>query len=177
MANKPAANLVRLALSLLLLTSAATSLAYDRTLGIGTSYGQKISEDTDFWGWTVDYAFRLDSGWWFAASLAWDEETERRRNKPDKVVRSYTPTFAWSHPVSPRWTLAAGFGKGIYNDDNDEGEYKWVDLDKEWAVGTVATFNLFQSGRHAVNVSTSLEYDISEGAPQVSVDIAYAWGF
>ena len=77
------------------------------------SAGSKISIDADFWGWTLVYTRTLASGRIFSASLAWDEETEIRRNTADKVVQTYTSTFAWTYPVTARWSVSAGIGKGI----------------------------------------------------------------
>ena len=52
-----------------------------------------------------------------------------------------------------------------------------VDWDKEWAVGATVVFNALKVGRHNFNLASALEYDLSDGAPQPSVDINYAWEF
>ena len=161
----------------LFFSSCAYADNYRHSIGGGLSYGEKLDGKSDFWGWTIDYGTLFDSGWSFTTSLAWDEETERRRNKPDKVVRSYTPTFVWSRPFHQRWSAGLGFGKGLINDDNRDGDYAWVDWDKEWSVGATLLFHAWQGGRHNINLATALEYDLSEGEPQLSVDINYAWDF
>ena len=150
---------------------------YQQSIGGGLSYGEKLNGKSDFWGWTIDYSRAFDNGWSITTSLAWDKETEPKRNKEDKVTRSYTPTFVWSYPIHRRWSAGLGFGKGIINDDNRDEEYRWVDWDKEWSVGGTVLFHLWQSGRHNLNLASALEYDLSEGSPQLSFDINYAWDF
>jgi hypothetical protein len=162
---------------LALLPPAASAEEYRRSIGGALSYGGSLNKDSDFRGWTLDYAHGLDSGWTFATSLAWDEETERREDKPDQVVRSYTSTFVWSHPIAPRWSAGLGVGKGLINDDNKKGDYGWVDWDKEWSVGGTLIFNLLNAGRHNINMATALEINLSAGDPQLSLDIGYAWEF
>lgn len=150
---------------------------YLNSIGGGLSYGDKLNKDADFWGWTLDYSRVLNSGWVFTAALAYDEETERRNGQQDKIVQSYTPTFSWSYPISARWSLATGLGKGLFNDDNKEKKMELTEFNEEWAVGAIAAFTLFQNGRHRTSISSSLEYNISEGEPALSVDIGYAYSF
>lgn len=164
-------------LALLAAGARAEDTVFLNSIGGGLSYGEKLTKSADFWGWTLDYSRLLDSGWVFTAALAYDEETERHSNKPDKVVQTYTPTFSWAYPLSQRWSAGAGFGKGLIDDDNKDGDFEFTKLDEDWAVGAIASFTLLQRGRHRASLSSALEYDISEGEPSLSFDIGYAYSF
>ena len=98
--------IIALALCAGVAQSRAQEEDYRQSIGGSLSVGSKISKDADFWGWSL------------SISLAYDEETEERRNQSDKVTQFYTPTVAWTYPVSPRWAVGAGVGKGVINDDN-----------------------------------------------------------
>ena len=58
---------------------------YQQSIGGGLSYGEKLNGKSDFWGWTIDYSRAFDNGWSITTSLAWDKETEPKRDRKSVV--------------------------------------------------------------------------------------------
>ena len=82
-------HIIALALCAGVAQSRAQEEDYRQSIGGSLSVGSKINKDADFWGWSMDYARVLPSGWTLSISLAYDEETEERRNQSDKVTQLY----------------------------------------------------------------------------------------
>ncbi len=144
-------------------------------VGISLSYGEQNEKDADFWGWSADYSRWLNDRWIAGLSLAWDEETERFINRPDKEVRSYTVIGTVSYNLTKSFSLTTGIGYGIANDDNATGTMKFKSGDV--STGLALGYSLPLGARHSLGATLSYEFNISDNATSVSADVSLGWRF
>ena len=171
------------ALSLLVFADAEAQLStpplatanHVNAVGISLSYGEQNEKDADFWGWSADYSRWLNDRWIAGLSLAWDEETERFINRPDKVVRSYTVIGTASYNLTKTFSLTTGLGYEIANDDNTTGTMKF--RNGGVSTGLALGYTLPLGARHSFGATLSYEYNISDNETSVSADVSLGWRF
>jgi len=113
-----------------------TSAQNINAVGVGVSYGEQNDRDAYFWGWS--------DPWIVAASISWDEETERVANGPDKVVKTYTAIGTISYslsddfaaPLLPEHCQFASNTRGAQSAGWKSFEFTCTDgLTEGWSIG------------------------------------------
>lgn len=148
---------------------------YQNEVGIGVSYGIKLDNDASFIGYAPDYLRVLSDKWLLNLSIAYDEETEIK-DGTKKVTESWTPSVMLGYQVSPNLAVGAGLGHGLRTNEDGAG-WKSVSFGDDLSIAGALALTIWNSGRHGLSLSVSLEYNISDGEPSVSTDIGYGWGY
>lgn len=147
-------------------------------VGFGVSYGEQNDRNADFWGWSAEYSRVVHPRWVLAASIAWDEETERTVDSPDKVVRSFTATGTVSYLLTERFTLTTGLAKGIANTDNSSRSMKFAGGDLNTGIAIGYGLPAFPAeSPYSLGISLAYEYNISAKETAVSMDLTIGFSF
>ena len=115
--------------------------------------------------------------------LAWDNEKSKAdpppdaadRGKIDQRVNTFTVIGTAGYSFHPRWDISFGAGKGFADDDNSGEALEFTNGD--WSVGSSIGWTFWQKQRRRLNLSVSLEYNLSQSEPDVSFDLGYGVSF
>ena len=156
---------------------------YDQTLTPALSYGVVGARSATFAGITVNYGQATSEKWSWSVALAWDNEKSKAdpppgapdRGKIDKRVNTFTVISTAGYAFHSRWDISFGAGKGIADDDNSGEALEFTSGD--WSVGSSLGWTFWQKQRRRLNLSVSLEYNLSQSEPDVSFDLGYGVSF
>ena len=156
---------------------------YDQTLTPALSYGIVGARSATFAGITVNYGQATSAKWFWGAALAWDHEKSKAdpppdavdRGKIDKRVNSFTVIGTAGYAFHPRLDISFGAGKGFADDENSGEALEFTNGD--WSVGSSLGWTFWQKQRRRLNLSVSLEYNLSQSEPDVSFDLGYGVSF
>ena len=148
--------------------SIATSPDLKWSTGGGPSAGVVLDTDRWFWGVGWDVGYALNEHWSVAGALAYDQETEPRRDLPNKLVNTFTGTATVSYSVTEHFSLTTGLGVGFLDDDNPKQEYRMTggDLGTGLAVGYVWPW----MADRAFSLSCAYEWSLSDDEASLSFD-------
>tara|TARA_R110000850_G_scaffold17996_35_gene54692 strand:- start:1277 stop:1795 length:519 start_codon:yes stop_codon:yes gene_type:complete len=144
-------------------------------VGTGYSYGTVFERDADFWGLSFNLSHPANDKWGFAGSLAFDQETETKRDRSRNTVNSFTLIFTPYLNLTKNLTLSGGFGKGFLDDDNSSRKIKFTNGD--WATGAALSLSLYSHENLNVGFDTSLEHNISQKEWSISWDLGISKSF
>ena len=140
-------------------------------INIGISYGEIIEKrNAYFYGIAAEYSRKLKNlpaG--VGAGIMWDSETDRSQIEP---VRTFTGALTASYLLSDKFSLATGLAKGFIDDDNPQKDYKFTDGD--WSSGIIVAYIIPTGKASFIGLTTSLEYNLSQKEPSISLDLSYA---
>ena len=144
-------------------------------IGLGVSYGVKLDKDAYFYGYAPDYVRVLNEKWLLNLSLAYDRDTETKSGTKN-VTETWTPAIMIGYQMSPRFAFGAGLGHGLTQNKDSAGweSVKWGD---DLTIAAAVAAALWIKERHSLSLSFSLEHNISDNEPSVSLDLGYAWDF
>ena len=156
---------------------------YDQTLTPALSYGVVGARSATFAGITVNYGQATSAKWFWGAALAWDHEKSKAdpppdavdRGKIDKRVNTFTVIGTAGYAFHPRLDISFGAGKGFADDENSGEALEFTNGD--WSVGSSLGWTFWQKQRRRLNLSVSLEYNLSQSEPDVSFDLGYGVSF
>ena len=156
---------------------------YDQTLTPSISYGIVGARSAEFAGITVNYGQASSEKWFWGVALAWDNEKSKADPRPDapdqgkidKRINTFTVIGTAGYAFHPRWDVSVGAGKGVADDDNSRESLEFNSGD--WSVGSSIGWTFWQKQRRRLNLSVSLEYNLSQSEPNVSFDLGYGVSF
>ena len=149
--------------------------AYSNEIGLGLSYGIKLSKDAMFWGYSPDYVRVLSSDWLLNISFAYDKETETKESKKE-VTETWTPSVMFGYQATPTLAIGLGIGHGLF-DNKDGAGWNSVKFGNDLSVAIATAVSLWSDDRNGIAISISLEYNISDNEPSISTDLGYGFSF
>ena len=152
------------------------SAGYSNSVGAGVSYGFKLDENAWLWGVSTDYTRVLSGKWLVNGSLAFDREKERRQG-PDKETDTFSLAIAVGYSLTQRLVVGASVGHGIVSKETPNRNWKWTKLGDDLSTGVVASYTIWQKGRHDISPSPSCEYNISDKKWSMTFDLGWSYSF
>jgi hypothetical protein len=138
-------------------------------LSLSASYGEILDREASFYGFSGEYARRLNNApVGFAGSLMWDSEKDRTKNK---TVNTFTAAITGSYLVGRRFSIGTGLGKGFMDTDNPEEKYKFTSGD--WTTALFGGYQILLKNRSTIGISLSYEYNMSAKENSLSIDLAF----
>jgi hypothetical protein len=148
---------------------------FSNELGLGVSYGVKLSKDAQFFGYAPDYVRVLSENWLLNVSFAYDKDTEFKKCSKE-VTETWTPSLMIGYQLSSRLALGVGLGHGLF-ENKDGGGWTSVKFGNDLTVAAAFATSLWNKDRHGLALSVSFEYNISDKEPSISTDLGYSFAF
>ncbi|NME70314.1 hypothetical protein [Flammeovirga aprica] len=137
------------------------------SFSFSVSRGVNMTNDNPFYGFSIDYSRAIkNTPFSTGVAMMWDEEKDKNR-----YLQNVTVAYMVGYKINDRWSIGSGIAKGFLNNENERQEYQFSDGD--WSTGLAGTYVLKVTPKHAISITSSLEYNITQKEYCFSVDLNY----
>lgn len=149
---------------------------YKNSYGVSISGGVFIDKEAVFFGASTDYSRLLGGNWIINVSLCFDQEHSSSEDGSTGIVNTLSPALAVGYAISPRLAAGIGLGKGMFDDDNSTGTFKYTSQGN-LTVGLLCVYTLYQKGPHSIDIGGGIERGLITPETDLTIEFGYGINF
>ena len=149
---------------------------FRNSYGVSISGGVFLDKDAVFIGASTDYSRLVGKNWILNVSLCFDQEHSNPEDGHRGIVNTLSPALAVGYAISPRLAAGIGMGKGMFDDDNAAGTFKYTSQGN-LTVGLLCVYTLYQKGPHSFDIGGGIERGIITPETDFTLEIGYGINF
>ena len=142
------------------------------SVGLSTFIGPNLTQDSHFYGVAAEYDRLLTSKWDLAFSVGAGWVPSHAGN----IEHSLSFTLNGGYSLTERLSVDLAYIKG-FAQYSSETNYRWNWVNGDNAVGIGASYTLWERDRHSLDVSASLERNLTASETSINFALGYAFSF